>query len=62
MRYRDFVVILKELNFSMIRSGKGSHEVWSNGVHNVVVTYPEVNHMIARRELKKIGYKNLRDV
>lgn len=62
MRYRDFVVILKELNFSMIRSGKGSHEVWSNGVYNVVVTYPEVNRMIARRELKKIGYKNLRDV
>lgn len=62
MRYRDFVAILKELNFNMIRAGKGSHEVWSNGQHNVTVTYPEMNRMVARRELKKIGYKNLRGV
>lgn len=46
----------------MIRAGKGSHEVWSNGQYTVTVTYPEMNRMVARRELKKIGYKRLRDV
>lgn len=62
MRYKDFVSILKELNFNMVRTGKGSHEVWSNGTYNIAVTYPEINRMIARRELKKIGYKKLRDI
>lgn len=46
----------------MIRSGKGSHEVWSDGQHNVTVTYPEMNRMVARRELKKIGYSDFRRV
>jgi len=62
MRYRDFVAILKELNFNMTKNGKGSHEVWSNGQHNVTVTYPEMNRMVARRELKKIGYKKMREI
>ena len=62
MRYRDYIAILKEFNFKMIRNGKGSHEVWSNGQQSITVTYPEVNRMIARRELKRIGYKKLRDL
>lgn len=62
MRYKDFVSILKELNFNLVRAGKGSHEVWSNGKDQVSVTYPEMNRMVARRELKKIGYKRLREI
>ena len=62
MRYRDFVSILKDLGFTLIRSGKGSHEVWSNGQQNVAVTYPEMNRMVARRELKKIGYSEYRRI
>jgi predicted RNA binding protein YcfA (HicA-like mRNA interferase family) len=62
MRYKDFTHILKELGFTIARSGKGSHEVWSNGTLSVTVTYPEVNRMLARRELKRIGYADYKRV
>lgn len=59
MKYRDFVVILKECGFYFVRSGKGSHEIWSNGELSVTTTYPEMNRMVARRELKKIKYSKI---
>ena len=58
MRYIDYINILKSLNFHFVRAGKGSHEVWSNGQFQVIVTQRQVNRMVARRELKRIGYAN----
>ena len=62
MSKKDFTTILKQFGFVFIRSGKGSHEVWSNGAMNVIVTYHSINRMIARRELKRIGYTDYKRI
>ena len=38
--YRDVVAILKANGYQLLRSGKGSHEIWHNAVTGRKVTVP----------------------
>lgn len=62
MRYKEYTNILKELGFRYIRPVKGSHEIWSNGLLQLTVTQRAINRLIARKELKRIGYQHWMDV
>lgn len=54
MKSADFERILSSAGFALLRVGK--HRVWGRGTQRVAVPTKEINVMIARRELKKIGY------
>ena len=54
MKYRDLAKLLRQAGFSA-RQGKGDHEVWSNGPHQVVLTQTrEVSPGLVRKALKAI--------
>lgn len=54
MRYRTLVVLLREAGFES-RQGKGDHEVWANGRHQVVITQTrEISPGLVRKVLKAI--------
>lgn len=54
MKYRELVKLLSRAGFTS-RLGKGDHEVWSNGPHQVVITRTrEVSPGLVRKALKAI--------
>lgn len=54
MKYRELAKLLKQAGFTP-RQGKGDHEVWSNGAHQVVLTQTrEVSPGLVRKALKAI--------
>ena len=54
MKTSEFERILSAYGFTLVRINK--HRIWSNGTFRVAVPHMEINRMVARRELKKIGY------
>ncbi len=38
--YRELVIILRANDFELLRTGKGSHEIWANPKTNRQVTVP----------------------
>ena len=54
MRYRNLTALLREAGFSP-RQGKGDHEVWSKGRHQVVITQTrDVSPGLVRKVLNAI--------
>lgn len=54
MKYRELVKLLRQAGF-VPRQGKGDHEVWSNGPHQVVITQTrEISPGLVRKALKAI--------
>lgn len=54
MKYRELVKLLKQAGFTS-RQGKGDHEVWSYGPHQVVITQTrDVSPGLTRKALNAI--------
>ena len=55
--YRDLVAILRNNGFQLLRSGKGSHEIWFNPVSKRAVTVPRntQSRHTANEVLKQAG-------
>lgn len=54
MKYRELVKMLRQAGFAS-RQGKGDHEVWSKGAHQVVLTQTrEVSPGLVRKAMKAI--------
>lgn len=54
MKYRDLVKLLHQGGFAA-RQGKGDHEVWTNGSHQVVITQTrEISPGLVRKALDAI--------
>ena len=60
MKTKDFLRILKEAGYVLIRSGR--HEIWGKLGHHIAIPHgsggKEINKMVARRILKEINYLN----
>lgn len=54
MKTSEFEKLLAAVGFVLTRINK--HRIWSRGNDRVAVPHYEINRMVARRELKKIGY------
>lgn len=55
MKALDFERLLSDFGFVLSRNSK--HRIWTNGKYSVAVPQGKIiNKMVARRELKKIGY------
>ena len=55
VRYREVAMVAKQLGFSFVRAGKGSHEIWRRESDGKQTTIP--NHgskSIKRKTLKAI--------
>ncbi len=55
--YRDLVKILRESGCHIVRSGKGSHEIWYSPVNRLHVTVPRTtkSRHTANDVLKQAG-------
>jgi predicted RNA binding protein YcfA (HicA-like mRNA interferase family) len=55
--YRDLVAILRENGFELLRTGKGSHEIWINNSTNRQTTVPRTtkSRHTANDVLKQAG-------
>ena len=55
--YRELVTILRANGFELLRSGKGSHEIWFNPITNQHVTVPRStkSRHTANDVLKQVG-------
>ena len=55
--YRELVSILRSNGWTLLRSGKGSHEIWFNPVTKRVVTVPRTtkSRHTANDVLKQAG-------
>ena len=55
--YRELVSILRNNGWEMLRSGKGSHEIWFNSVskHSVTVPRSTKSRHTANDVLKQAG-------
>jgi predicted RNA binding protein YcfA (HicA-like mRNA interferase family) len=55
--YRDLVTILRANGFQLLRSGKGSHEIWFNPITGRHVTVPRTtkSRHTANDVLKQAG-------
>jgi predicted RNA binding protein YcfA (HicA-like mRNA interferase family) len=58
--YRDLVKILRADGFTLVRAGKGSHEIWYNSANNRQVTVlrttksrPTANEVLKQAGLEK---------
>ena len=57
--YRDLIALLRADGYQLIRSGKGSHEIWSNPKTGKSVTVPRStkSRHTANEVLKQAGLK-----
>lgn len=55
--YKPLTAILLAHGFSLLRAGKGSHEIWSNGRINLTVPYGCKSRHTANAILKDAGAK-----
>jgi predicted RNA binding protein YcfA (HicA-like mRNA interferase family) len=55
--YRDLVKILRANGYTLVRSGKGSHEIWYNSANSRHVTVPRStkSRHTANEVLKQAG-------
>lgn len=54
MRYKNLTALLREAGFSS-RQGKGDHEVWSKGRHQVTITQTrDISPGLVRKVLNAI--------
>ena len=55
--YREIVSILRANGFELLRTGKGSHEIWFNPITNQHVTVPRStkSRHTANDVLKQVG-------
>ena len=62
MRYSKFIKLLKQMGYYFVRSGKGTHEIWTNGDKKITITRQKINKMVAKRILKEIGFTRYHEV
>lgn len=56
--YRDVERILKNNGYSKARTGKGDHQIFTNGIHNIPIPKKStVNRMLFRRMIKTYDLK-----
>jgi predicted RNA binding protein YcfA (HicA-like mRNA interferase family) len=57
--YRDIIALLRTNGFQLLRSGKGSHEIWFNPITKKSVTVPRStkSRHTANEVLKQAGLK-----
>jgi hypothetical protein len=53
--YKQLVMLLAAHGFGLLRQGKGSHEIWTNGSLTVSVPYPCKSRFTANAVLKAAG-------
>lgn len=59
MKTRDFVSILRDQGYELVRSGR--HIIYGKAGHHIAIPHgsggKEINKMVARRILKEINYQ-----
>jgi len=53
--YKLVIAVLKQHGYSFLRNGKGSHEVWSNGVRNQILSKNMPARDMANAIMKQAG-------
>lgn len=53
--YNQVIAMLKQHGYSFLRQGKGSHEIWSNGLRNQVVSKNMPSREMANVIMKQAG-------
>jgi len=53
--YKLVIEILKQNGYSFLRNGKGSHEIWSNGLRNQTVSKNMPARPMANEIMKQAG-------
>lgn len=53
--YKQLAALLAAHGFRLLRQGKGSHEIWTNGLIRVSVPYPCKSRFTAHAVLKAAG-------
>lgn len=53
--YSQVIAVLREHGYSFLRAGKGSHEIWSNGKRNQVVSKNMQSRVMANEIMKQAG-------
>lgn len=49
---REFLKLLKDNNYYFERHGKGSHDIYSNGINHISIKLP-INKVLALRLIKE---------
>jgi predicted RNA binding protein YcfA (HicA-like mRNA interferase family) len=55
--YAQVIAALKEYGYTFFRQGKGSHEIWSNGVRHQTVSKNMPSRDMANQIMKQAGIK-----
>lgn len=50
---RDFVRLLLDNGYSLLRSGHGSHQIYANAEGDKITVAREINRMVALRMIKE---------
>lgn len=53
--FNQVIAVLKQHGYSFLRQGKGSHEIWSNGSRNQVVSKNMPARQMANEIMKQAG-------
>jgi len=53
--YNQVVAMLKQHGYSFLRQGKGSHEIWTNSLHNQIVSKNMPSREMANVIMKQAG-------
>ncbi|MDR2925653.1 MAG: type II toxin-antitoxin system HicA family toxin [Azoarcus sp.] len=53
--YERVAVRLKQAGYSFLRGGKGSHEIWTNGIRNQTVSHNMPSRHMANEIMKQAG-------
>ena len=53
--YGQVVAMLKQHGYSLLRQGKGAHEIWSNGQRNTAVSHNMPSRHMANEIMKQAG-------
>lgn len=58
--YEQIIKILKIHNYTKLRAGKGSHEIWSNGSINITVPFNCKSRHTANGILKQANITSIK--